>query len=308
MISAVIYLTNDRVIIHDTPVEKVDTVFHKGFYETYKQNQEVVINRFSIPELHDPFDSEESKHIIKTVRNFFAEGAQERVNQLGFTHKLGILLHGIQGTGKTSLLNYIASFMVEECDAIVFIVNKVENLTTAIPIAKEIRKIQNNPIIFIGDEFERYATNAESEMKNFLDGVDSINNMMFLASTNYLDRIPKTLKENRPSRFKIVQEIKGITNKESMFKALKRISDKATPSLFTDDEIRDIFKNVNSITLDQIKEICLSKVTDTFVAESTVESKIGFVTSVEEKPKENKENKVTNANEIIWTPVHPTDN
>lgn len=297
-INAVIYLTNNKVLVHDTPIEKVDTVFHSGFYETSKGNNEIIIEKFKISELHDPFDSEESEKIIQTVRNFFKEGAKEKVNQLGYIHKLGILLHGGAGTGKTSLLNYLADYLVKERDAIVFIVNKIDNLTTAIPIAKGIREIQDNPIVFIADEFERYATNAESEMKNFLDGVDSIDNMLFLASTNYIERVPNTMKKERPSRFKIVQEIKGITNKNAMFKALKRISDKLSPSLFTDEEIVEQFAEVDSITLDLIKDIALSKITDTFIPIKETASAIGFTANI---PKVEKKGQ----NEIIWTPVSP---
>jgi len=104
-------------------------------------------------------------------------------------------------------------------------------------LSKMIRDIQDNPIIFIADEFERYAVDYESEMKNFLDGNESINNMLFLAATNYIDRIPDTLKE-RPPRFRIVEEVVGIKDKAVMKEILMETSEKLQPSLMTEKRNR----------------------------------------------------------------------
>lgn len=279
MISAVIELVDGTVLVHSQAVSSVGTIFKKGFYEAKTDGSgNIHIKIQPIGELHQPFESETNEEILNTVDEFFKPEIRETINKLGYIHKLGILLHGIAGTGKTSLLTYIANQLVEKYNAIVFFCNDGNTLGTAMGLASQAREIQDNPIIFIGDEFERFANSAESEMKNFLDGKDSVENTLFLASTNYIEKVPDTLKK-RPSRFRLVVEIKGIESKEAMFKATKIISDKISPSLFTDEEIIALYEDKSSVTLDEIKHECLTKVTNTFVKIKPEKQQIGFTTN-----------------------------
>lgn len=282
MISAVITYDDKRVSVHTSKAKNVSNKFSKGFYEAYfDQNGNLIISEQNLTEIHEPFKSKNSYNIIKTVQSFFTPEVTNKVNKLGFTHKLGILLHGIAGTGKTSIINYISNEMMDKREAIVFFCNKGNQLEGAMALSKMIRDIQDNPIIFIADEFERYAVDYESEMKNFLDGNESINNMLFLAATNYIDRIPDTLKE-RPSRFRIVEEVVGIKDKAVMKEILMETSEKLQPSLMTEKEIDKIVAKQKTATIDQLKHICLDKLTDSFVKIKKRES-IGFSSDSEDK-------------------------
>lgn len=264
MISAVIKYEDRRVSIHDSATKEVGKTFSKGFYEATTDSQgNLRISEADLQELHTPYESEEINMIVSVVNGFFREGTMEKINQLGFIHKLGILLFGKQGTGKTSFIHYMANKLIDSNNAIVFFCNSSNTLSSAIILSAGIREIQDNPIIFIADEFERYAKDAESEMKNFLDGNKSVNNTLFLAATNYIEKVPETLKK-RPSRFKIVREIKGITDKNTIANIIREVSNRIDPSLFTKEEIYDIVKDIDEITLDEIKHICLDKATSTY--------------------------------------------
>jgi len=275
MISAVIKYEDDSVTIHSSATKAVGKVFEEGFYETWTTNSgELKIQAKSIDEYHEPYSTPENKIIVKATHAFFDDGILEKVNSLGFTHKLGVLLYGKQGTGKTSMINFIGKRMVEEKSAIVFFCSNGNRLSTAIGLAKQIREVQENPIIFIADEFERYCYDYESELKNLLDGNDSINNSLFLASTNYIDKVPVTLKE-RPSRFKVCINIGGITDKELIKVMIKNISDKLKPNLFTAKQIEAEVSKVKDVTLDEVKHICLNKLTETYLP--TGKKTLGFV-------------------------------
>lgn len=281
MISAFIQFTDGKVSIHSSDIQQVDTKFAKGFYfASTDSNGNLHITKTKLEELHNPYRTEENELVINTVDNFFKQEIAQKVKQLGFIHKLGILLYGLQGRGKTSVLHFIAQKLVETQYAIVFMCYNEGTLATAIRLSAQIREIQDNPIVFVADEFERYAKDAESEMKNFLDGNQSVNNSLFLAATNYLEKVPDTLK-NRPSRFKVVQEIKGITDKNLMKVILGDISERINPGLFTSEEIEDIVKDIEDISMDELKHICLDKITNSYIPKKK-DAKIGFLAKSKE--------------------------
>lgn len=276
MISAVIEFEDGSVAMHSSKTKTVGQTFRPGFYTATATDDKIIINKSELPEVHDIVNTKDNFEIKKTVDSFFKKGIKEKVNKLSFTHKLGILLYGKQGTGKTSILNAIANDLVKRKDAVVFFGNKDADLIGGISVAKDARKIQDNPIIIISDEFERYAERNESEIKNLLDGVDSIDNSLFLAATNYLDKVPDTLKD-RPSRFRIVREVKGIRDKTVMYNILKDMSKKVKPELFTEKEIQNIIKEKDSVTLDELKHTVLDKVTETIAKTSKEHRKVtGF--------------------------------
>lgn len=284
MISAVIKYKDDRVSIHSSETEYVGKIFKAGFYRATTNNDgQVQITEVKLPEIHNPFMMKGTNLVIQTVDAFFQEGIKQKVEQLGFTHKLGALLYGIAGTGKTSLMHFVAKRLVDGQGGIVLFCDNNNSLATAIGLASSIREIQSNPIIFIADEFEQYCKESESALKNFLDGKDSVSNSLFIGATNYIDRVPETLKD-RPSRFKVVLEIKGIEDRELMKVIINDISERIQPSLFSSTQIDKIVNKLDSATLDQLKHICLDRVTNTYIPKGVGKrSMIGFKSVDEEE-------------------------
>jgi len=301
MISAVIEYEDGRVSTHTSKTKRVGTKFQKGFYEAaYDGNGTLQITTQPLEEMHEPYSSPENDMILKTVDNFFKKGIKDSVEQMGFIHKLGILMYGKQGTGKTAIMNSVSKKMIDSCDAIVIFCNSYQTLQGGISLAKKVRLIQDNPIFFIADEFDIYVRDLESDLKNLLDGKDSVSNSLFLAATNYFDRIPDTLKK-RPSRFKLVVELFGIENKKTMFDVMSKISNKLKPSLFTNDEIVKLFSKVDSITIDEIKQLALDKLTNTILPEET-RTPIGFQSQKKAKGDSSDENPEWYMSEEIPTP------
>lgn len=275
MINAVIEYKDSSVNIHSSEAEYVGRTFKEGFYTCSTDSYgKLFINKAKLDEIHIPFRSPENDLVLETAEAFFQPEVKEKVNSLGFIHKLGILLHGKQGCGKTSILHHIAASFINNKEAIVFFCDNGNRLNAAIGLAAKIRSVQENPIIFIADEFERYAENHESNMKNLLDGKDSIDNSLFLAATNYINKVPATLKD-RPSRFKVVLEFHGIKDKQIMNEILYNISVKINPNLFTTAEIVEITSKLDDPTIDELKHICLDKLMDHYLPE-VEQKKIGF--------------------------------
>src|SRR5690349_5379106 len=123
MISAVIVYEDNKVSVHSATAKEVSDKFPSGFYEAFHTDSGIVISKEELNEVHNPYNSKDVKSVIATVNSFFEEGIRERVESLGFTHKLGIMLYGKQGCGKTSVINYIAKSLQSKKDAIVFFCN-----------------------------------------------------------------------------------------------------------------------------------------------------------------------------------------
>lgn len=163
----------------------------------YYVQQEPVITD-SLVELPDPAHDA----VIADISRFWQQRA--RYQDFGFVCKRGVLLYGPPGTGKTSILHKISHF-VQANNGIVVL---VEDPKPALDVVRSIRTVEPDRFVVVmledlDDIVSRY---GDQRLLALMDGEYQIDNVLFLATTNYLDRIDKRLTA-RPSRFDRVLEV-----------------------------------------------------------------------------------------------------
>lgn len=210
--------------------------------------------------------------IDKIFNSFYNTNVKKSVNSLGYKHKLGILLHGKQGTGKTSMLKDYFEKSHREFDSVVFNLTSLDYFSETWEFIKKIRRIQDNSIVVFIDEcedlFEKYK--QEDAVKKALDGFDSIDNSLILLASNYIDKIPDTIK-NRPSRIKYVIEVEGIQEENIIRDFLKQ----AFKKLELDVEYESEISKMKGFTIDELKQWVLDKIMD-IEPETKKVGKLGF--------------------------------
>ncbi len=118
--------------------------------------------------------------------------------QYGLIHKRGILLMGPPGGGKSSLIQILLKDVCQRGGVAV----RFGHPSTFLLGMRLLREIQpDTPVVVLMEDLDSIIENFnESLVLNILDGVELVNRSVFLASTNYPERLgPRIV--NRPSRF-----------------------------------------------------------------------------------------------------------
>ena len=177
---------------------------------------------------------------------------EEKYKEYGMTYKRGVLFFGPPGTGKTSTSNLIIQKVIKDYGAIVL---NVERLGTFIPMVRIIRALEPTKLILaVIEDLDGFIyNNSERDFLNVLDGNMGVNKICYLASTNYLNRLPPRL-INRPSRFDLIVEIgypNDIVRKTYITKKLKPVDLQAI-------NIDKWVKDTAGLTISHIKELIIS--------------------------------------------------
>lgn len=145
--------------------------------------------------------------VISEIEKFWT--MKEEMIKYQFLHKRGFLLYGPPGSGKTSTCAVVMQQMVKS-GGIVLMGNCSPNLlSSALAYLREVEA--DRPAVVIMEDLDSIIDQyGESEVLAVLDGESSVDNVVFIATTNYPEDLDGRIKD-RPSRFDRVVEI-GMPN------------------------------------------------------------------------------------------------
>lgn len=158
-----------------------------------------IIDTDSLLELPDSASAE----IIAEIRSFW--GFEAEFRQRGFLWKRGVMLYGPPGSGKTATLQQLIKIVVNEHSGIgVF----VDNPAGASMVFQLVRRIEpDRPIVALLEDLDALIERfGENEYLALLDGEAQVDNIVFVATTNYPERLDRRFVD-RPSRFDVVKYI-----------------------------------------------------------------------------------------------------
>lgn len=184
--------------------------------------------------------SSEYTKIVSQMEDFLRPEVKVQYEELGFLYKRSVLLWGKPGTGKTILVNRLANKVISKEGICLFVKNpEILEMTFAF-------LNQTQPETFVTvimEELDSIVKNSERFLLTLLDGQVQQNNVMYLITTNYLEKIPKRI--YRPGRINVNIEIKE-PNAE-------------TRRAFLNSKVKDLDDTVvdktKGLTIDDLKEV-----------------------------------------------------
>lgn len=252
-----IYLEDGHVDCSILDVIKVSKELAAGFYNLKAVREDYrYVPRLEVGELPEHknkcIEFKELKEFNKYLKTFKKEDKKQAINALGYKHKIGAILHGKQGTGKTVVTSCMAKDLIEEGGIAINIdTSIIDGMPCLLDFLKDLRKVNTKRFLFIFDESEVVLKELEGTFKNFLDGYNSINNSISVFTTNYIDKIPKTIYE-RPSRIRFSVELEGMSREEDIVNMVES-------SLNRKPSQEEIKKLMNK-TADEIKEFIINDI------------------------------------------------
>jgi len=143
-----------------------------------------------------------SEKIIESIEQFWER--EEKFREFKFLWKRGIMLWGPAGSGKTSVVQIMSKKLIDKGGLTVYVTNPglcADGLQI-------LRKIEpKRPLVVILEDIDAIVDEySDSSLLALLDGELQIDNVVFIATTNYPERLDKRL-INRPSRFDVVKKI-----------------------------------------------------------------------------------------------------
>lgn len=140
--------------------------------------------------------------ILNDITTFWSR--KENYKRYNFLHKRGILLYGAPGNGKSSIINLLIKDIVENRNGVVINIKNEDHVRWYSDFISDFRNIEpERPIIVILEDLDSIVAESSrsvSQVLNLLDGVKQVENIVYLATTNYPEKLEERVK-NRPSRF-----------------------------------------------------------------------------------------------------------
>ena len=225
--------------------------------------------------------SPEIEEVIDDIKKFWSQ--IETFKNYKFAHKRGILLYGEPGCGKSSIIQLCMKHIVEDMDGIVINIKDEDDVDYYLSFIHNFRKVEpNRPLIIIMEDLDsivgedRYST---SRVLNVLDGIKQIENVVYIATTNYPEKLEERITD-RPSRFDRRYEVQLPDGEMRMAYFKHKIPAKDIKKL----DIETWVKDTEKMSIAHLRELVIS----TMVLGNTYEETIDRLKNLKTKPKNKK--------------------
>lgn len=191
-----------------------------------------------------------SEYIINSIENFWnSENDYKLGNEFvigGASFKGGMMIWGPPGGGKSSTIKIVTKKLVEERKGVVFYASEAP--TVLMEFLKDFSTVEpDRKCIVILEDFDslikRYGDHVYLEI---LDSAKSINNVYFIATTNYPELLDPRI-YNRPGRFSRVVKV-GLPGDKARETYLKAI-------LKNHRDVEEIVNNTEGFTIDHLTQL-----------------------------------------------------
>ena len=224
---------------------KLVSVIDPGFYEAaYSDNAGWFLSEI---------DSSVGDHLDKMsdpIDKFYEK--KEVYKDLGMNHKMGVLCYGPPGNGKTMLIRELIKKHIKT-RVVIFIDDKLP-----IGLIKHLKNFDQEYIFILEELTQNLGNDREiAKFLLFLDGENTLNQQLVIATTNYPEHLPPNL-ANRPGRFDKLIPIND--------------PDRDTRKLYMESIIgtvsEDILDKTDGMSIAYLKEIIISsKINETSLLE-----------------------------------------
>ena len=149
------------------------------------------------------FPDSESARIVEEIRRF--QGMKAKFTAHGFLHKRGVLMWGPPGSGKTTTLQLLIDLIVKQHGGVAVLIDHPSVATACLQMLRNVEP--DRQVVGVLEDLDALVErHGESEFLALLDGESQVDNVVYVATTNYPERLDVRFVD-RPSRFDTIRYI-----------------------------------------------------------------------------------------------------
>ena len=238
-----------------TSVPKVPAGIYEIVWNRQLSQHTLKKQPFKTDELYQ-LPSYEITDILKDIQNFWDR--KDKYKEYNFVHKRGILMYGEPGCGKSGIIQLISKQLIEN-DGIIINIKDQEDIDYFMDFIATFRKIEpSRPLIVLLEDIDSIAgenSHSTSRLLNILDGVKQIEDVVYIATTNYPEKLQDRI-TNRPSRFDRRYKVE-LPNEEIREAYIRH---KLTDEDIENVDINEWVKRTEGMSLSHLKEVVISTI------------------------------------------------
>lgn len=229
------------------PVGDTKKALPRGFYR-FTEIHPLGLVAVKVPNETDSLlrlPDSESERLLEEVQEFL--GLRDKFKERGLLYKRGIMLYGPPGSGKTATIQVLAEAVAERLNSVAILADHPVMCSMGLNMVRKIEPLRQL-VVILEDLDALVSKHGEEGYLSLLDGENQVENVVYVATTNYPERLDRRFVD-RPSRFDTIRLI-GMPSV-----AARRAYLKAKEPSLTDDELKAYLKASDGYSVAHLREL-----------------------------------------------------